>query len=95
MHRFIVIGRAYNPAARFVVMFSQPSMPLADKVTVAHSIFEQMFKQFGAAKVVVCVSAGHLKYDVYLTDPYRNASNCGELRNIIVYIAGFTLIILC
>lgn len=82
MRRFIVVGRAYNPAARFVVMFSQPSSPLAEKVNVAHAVFKQMFRHFGASKVVVCMSAGHRKYDVYLTDPYRNATNCGEQRDL-------------
>lgn len=79
MQGFIIVGRAYNPAARFVVMFAQPGSPLDARTSVAHDIFQLMFEHFGAAKVVVCVSAGHLKYDVYLTDPYRNASDCGSL----------------
>lgn len=79
MNDFIIVGKSFNPAAKFAVMFAQPSIALADRLGIADQIFRLMYNRYRVIHVVVCISAGHLKYDVYITNPYRNPDNCGKV----------------
>lgn len=79
MKNFIVLGKSFNPAAKFIVMFAQPSIALADRYDIANEILHTMYDRFRIIHVVVCISAGYLKYDVYRANPYRNPEKCGQL----------------
>lgn len=78
MNHFINVGKSFNPAGKFIVMFAQPSIDLADRYSIANRIFHMMYNHYRVIHVVVCISAGYLKYDVYLTNPYRNPGHCGK-----------------
>lgn len=72
------MGKSFNPAAKFIIMFAQPSIALDERYGIANRIFHMMYNHFRVIHVVVCISAGYLKYDVYLTNPYRNPEHCGK-----------------
>lgn len=84
MQEYIILGKSFNPAAKFIVMFAQPSIALTDRYEIANKIFHMMYNRYRVIHVIVCISAGYLKYDVYATNPYRNPENCGKMFKQIV-----------
>lgn len=77
---------AWNPGARFLLLFNNPYMRQmgCNGTEIASKIFEMMYSKFNVARVVILYATGIQTYNVYVTNPYKDEKDCRKNTNLCI-----------
>lgn len=79
MKSYVSRSLAYNPAGKFLILFVNPTVNRDTGAILALQFFKLMLETYSAAHVIFTFGLGISKYDIYATDPYINAKECGKI----------------
>lgn len=87
MLQFVSRAASFNPGAKFIILFNNPMERRKNRehhLEIAFQVFSLMYDRYNAANVIFLYATDVEKYSVYVTNPYRNADECGSLKPILL-----------
>lgn len=85
MLQYVSRAASFNPGAKFIILFNSPierRKSAEHQAEFAFQLFSLMYKRYNVANVIFLYATDVEKYSVYVTNPYRNANECGSLKPI-------------
>lgn len=85
MLQYVSRAASFNPGAKFIILFNNPLEQKRNRqheMDFAFQVFKLMYVRYNAANVILLYATDVEKYSVYVTNPYRNANECGSLKPI-------------
>lgn len=75
-----IIRHSFNPGAKFIILFINPNVYATNTMQTNHAyeIFRLMYDRYNAANVVFLYTRNGNDYNIYVTNPYQNKTNCGK-----------------
>lgn len=83
MMRSYILPNAFNPGAKFVILFINPNVRSTNtwQNVFAHKLFRLMYDRYNAANVMLICATSGSEYNIYVTNPYQNKTQCGTGNN--------------
>lgn len=71
---------AFNPGAKFLILFANPNIHGTNAIQkeLATKLFSLMYNRYNAANVIFLYANDASSYNIYVTNPFRNKTECGK-----------------
>lgn len=78
--RTYIAQASFNPGAKFLILFINPNVnpTNATQKELALNLFRLMYDRYNAANVVFLHASDATAYNIYVTNPYQNRTQCGN-----------------
>lgn len=87
MRHFVSRAASFNPGAKYIILYNNPMEQRRNetrRIAYAFRMFQLMYNKYNAANLIFMYATDAEKYAIYVTNPYRNANECGSLKPILL-----------